>query len=322
MTDDRVVERTIDEEDAGQRIDKFLAAVIPDRSRVRIQEMIKEGRVTVRGALVRPSYRLTPGDVVVAHVSLEEDVELIPQPMPLHVIYEDDDVAAVNKPAGMVVHPAPGHKAGTLANALLARFPELAGLAEGEEEPSRRPGIVHRLDKQTSGLILVAKHEAARQFLQRQFKERGVQKTYVALVEGRLQPPNGVIDAPIGRHPYHRQRMSVVQRGGRPAQTVYYLIEYLNDYSLISAQPITGRTHQIRVHLAAIDHPVVGDGVYGYRRQRLSIDRQFLHAWKLALTLPSGEAHEFIAPLPADLRQVLVNLAGRDPEELLVGQGG
>lgn len=317
MTDERVVERTIDEADAGQRIDKFLAAEIPDRSRAQIQELIKEGLVTVLGGTVKPSYRLTAGDVVVARVSPEEEVELIPQPMPLHVVYDDDDVVVVNKPAGMVVHPAPGHQAGTLVNALLARFPEIAGFAEGETETTRRPGIVHRLDKQTSGLILVAKHKAAHQFLQRQFKERKVQKTYLALVEGRLQPPSGIIDAPIGRHPQHRQRMAVLQRSGRPAKTVYRLIKYLDDYSLVSVQPITGRTHQIRVHLAAIAHPVVGDAVYGYRRQRLSIDRQFLHAWKLALTLPSGEAREFVAPLPADLRQVLVELAGRVPEELL-----
>ncbi|MFQ5340149.1 MAG: RluA family pseudouridine synthase [Anaerolineae bacterium] len=317
MRDERVVERTIGEEDSGQRIDKFLAAEIADRSRAQIQELVKAGLVTVLGSIVKPSYRLATGDVVIARVPPEEEAELIPQPMPLHVVYDDDDVVVVNKPAGMVVHPAPGHQAGTLVNALLARFPEIAGLAEGEHEPTRRPGIVHRLDKQTSGLILVAKHEAARQFLQRQFKEREVQKTYIALVEGRLQPPSGIIDAPIGRHPQRRQRMAVLQRSGRPAKTVYHLIEYLNDYSLISVQPITGRTHQIRVHLAAIEHPVVGDGVYGYRRQRLGIGRQFLHAWKLALTLPSGEAREFIAPLPADLRHVLVELTGRVPEELL-----
>lgn len=316
MGNEGVVKREIGEDDAGQRIDKFLATEIPDRSRSQIQELIKEGLVTIQGTRVKPSYRLVAGDIVVARVPPEEAVELVPQRLPLDVIYEDGDVVVVNKPAGLVVHPAPGHEIGTLVNALLAHFPELAGLTEEEEEAAHRPGIVHRLDKQTSGLILVAKHEAARRFLQRQFRQRKVKKTYVALVEGRLQPPDGIIDAPIGRDPQHRQRMAVLQRGGRPAQTVYHLIEYLNDYSLVSVQPITGRTHQIRTHFAAIDHPVVGDRVYGYRRQRLDIGRQFLHAWKLALTLPSGEAREFIAPLPADLRQVLMNLAGRIPPQL------
>lgn len=317
MADERIVEREIDEEAAGQRIDKFLAAEIPGRSRSQIQDLIDDGLVTVLGATVKPSYRLRAGDIVVARVPPEEEVELVPQPIPLDIIYEDDNVVVVNKPAGMVVHPAPGHEAGTLVNALLAHVAEVAELAVSGEGAGRRPGIVHRLDKQTSGLIIVAKHEEARRFLQRQFKRRQVEKTYVALVEGQLQPPRGIIDAPIGRDPQHRQRMAVLSRGGRAARTVYHLVEYLNDYSLLSVRPITGRTHQIRVHFAAIDHPLVGDHLYGYRRQRLDIGRQFLHAWKLALTLPSGEAREFVAPLSADLREVLVDLAGRVPAELV-----
>lgn len=317
MADENVFEWEIGEGDAGRRIDKFLAAEIPDRSRAHLQKLIKDGQITVLGTTVKPSYQLTVGDIVVARVPREAEAELVPEPMPLDVIYEDDDVVAINKPAGMVVHPAPGHQAGTLVNALLAHFPELAGLADGEESSARWPGIVHRLDKQTSGLILVAKHETARRFLQRQFKQRKVEKTYVALVEGQLQPSHGIIDAPIGRDPRRRQRMAVRHRGGRPAQTVYHLIKYLNDCSLLSVQPITGRTHQIRVHFAAIDHPVVGDHVYGYRRRRPGVRRQFLHARKLALTLPSGETREFVAPLPADLRQTLMDLAGGVPEELL-----
>lgn len=317
MADERVIERRIDEKAAGQRIDKFLTAEIPDRSRSQIQELIKSGRVTVLGARVKPGYRLAAGDIVVAHVPVEHSPQLTPQPIPLDVIYEDENVVVVNKPAGMVVHPAPGHEAGTLVNALLARIPALAEWAETETDDSPRPGIVHRLDKQTSGLILVAKHEEARRFLQRQFKQRKVEKTYLALVEGRLQPPQGIIDAPIGRDPHHRQRMTVLSRGGREAQTSYRVIEYLDGYSLVSVRPITGRTHQIRVHFAAIGHPVAGDRVYGRRRQQLEVGRQFLHAWKLRLTLPSGEEREFIAPLPADLRQVLLDLAGRIPDALL-----
>lgn len=317
MTDKRVVEREIDATQAGQRVDKFLATEIPDRSRSQIQDLIDEGLVTVLGTTVKPSYRLSAGDIVVARVPPEEDPELIAEAIPLDIRYEDDDLVVVNKPAGMVVHPAPGHPTGTLVNALLAHVPEIAEWAASGEEPARRPGIVHRLDKDTSGLILVAKHEEAQRFLQRQFKRRNVEKTYLALVEGRLQPPRGLIDAPIGRDPQHRQRMAVASRGGRSAQTKYYLMAYLEDYSLVSVQPVTGRTHQIRVHFAAIDHPVVGDRVYGHRRQRLDIDRQFLHAWKLKLTLPSGQEREFVAPLPADVREVLVELTGGIPEELV-----
>lgn len=316
MVDERVVERKISETDAGQRIDKFLATEVPNRSRSQIQDLIDEGRVTVLGVTVKPSYRLSAGDIVVARVPPEKEPELVAQPIPLDVIYQDDDLVVVNKPAGMVVHPAPGHEKGTLVNALLARVPEIADLAASGEGPASRPGIVHRLDKETSGLILVAKHEDARRYLQRQFKQRKVEKTYVALLEGRLQPPQGIIDASIGRDPHHRQRMAVLSRGGRPAKTIYHLIEYLGDYSLASVQPITGRTHQIRVHFSAIDHPVVGDRVYGYRRPRLGAERQLLHAWKLALTLPSRETREFVAPLPDDLRDVILTLAGRIPEEL------
>lgn len=314
----RRVEREVDEASAGQRLDKFLAAEIPDRSRSQIQDLIKTGQVRLGGAPTKPSYRLAVGDIVVAEVPPEPEVELAPQPIPLDVIYEDEDLLVVNKPAGVVVHPAPGHPSGTLVNALLAHFPDLVALAEQEGEPELRPGIVHRLDKDTSGLILVARRPAARRYLQRLFKQREVEKTYLALVEGHIQPPAGVINAPIGRNPHNRQQMAVVKDGGRPARTVYHLLEYVDDGaqvrgSLLRVEPDTGRTHQIRVHLAAIGYPVVGDPIYGYRRQRLGLDRQFLHAWKLRFTLPSGERREFVAPLPDDLRQVLVALTGDVP---------
>ena len=310
----------IDETTAGQRLDKFLADHIPDRSRSQIQDLIKEGLVRVMGRVVKPSYRLEAGDVVVAHVPEVEAVRLTPEPIPLDILYEDQDLLVINKPAGMVVHPAPGHEAGTLVNALLTHVPEIARWLNQTTSDDHRPGIVHRLDKDTSGVVLVAKHPAAQRFLQEQFKQRKVEKTYVALVEGRLEPPQGIIDAPIGRDPQHRQRMRVLQRGGRPAQTVYQVVQHLDDVSLVYVQPLTGRTHQIRVHLAAIGHPVVGDRVYGFRRQRLPLERQFLHAWKLALTLPSGEYREFVAPLPDDLRRVLEFLGARVPAELLESQ--
>jgi 23S rRNA pseudouridine1911/1915/1917 synthase len=309
----RVIERIVGTAGVGQRLDKFLAVEIPDRSRSQIQDLIKTGQVTVGGAPAKPSYRLTVGDVVIAKVSPGTEAELVPEPMSLDIVYQDPDLLVINKPAGIVVHPAPGHSSGTLVNALLAQFPSLAELAEEEGAPDLRPGVVHRLDKDTSGLILIARRPEVRRYLQRLFKQRQVEKTYLALVEGHVQPPDGIIDAPIGRDPRHRQRMAVVREGGRPAQTVYRLIEYLDDCSLLSIEPVTGRTHQIRVHLAAVGHPVVGDLKYGYRRQRHGLDRQFLHAWKLRLKLPSGELREFVAQPPEDLRQVLIALAGEVP---------
>ncbi len=296
---DRLLEWQIGTEAEGERVDRFLARQLPDRSRAQVQELIREGRVRVDGATVKPSYRLVAGDRVVAQVPPLERPALRPQAIPLDILYEDDDVLVVNKPAGLVVHPAPGHESGTLVNALLAYDPTLA------QTDTERPGIVHRLDKGTSGLIIVARNPAALQHLQREFKARRVEKTYLALVEGHLQPPQGLIDAPIGRHPRQRRRMAVLAQGGREAQTEYHVLEYLDRYSLVEVHPLTGRTHQIRVHLAAVGHPVVGDRVYGHRRQHLDLDRPFLHAWKLTLTLPGGEKRTFVAPLPPDLRRTL-----------------
>lgn len=296
---ERIYEWQVDDGSAGERLDRFVAQRIPDRSRAQIQELIREGRVRVDGKAVKPSYRLEPGDQVVAEVPPLEPVALEPQAMPLDIIYEDEDVLVVNKPAGLVVHPAPGHEAGTLVNALLAYDPELARAG------TERPGIVHRLDKGTSGLIVVARHPAALHHLQRAFADREVEKTYLVLVEGHLQPPKGLIDAPVGRDPRHRKKMAVLAKGGRPAQTVYRVLEHLDDYTLVEVHPLTGRTHQIRVHLAALGYPVVGDRVYGRRRQRLGLERPFLHAWKLRLRLPSGVERTFVAPLPADLRRVM-----------------
>jgi 23S rRNA pseudouridine1911/1915/1917 synthase len=228
----------------------------------------------------------------------------------LEIVYEDQALLVVDKPAGMVVHPAPGHPGGTLVNALLAHCPELS--TSGDE----RPGIVHRLDRDTSGLILVAKSNKARRALQRQFKERQVSKAYLALLDGHLQPAWGRIEAPVGRHPQHRQRMTVLA-GGREAITEYHVLEQFahqvgpaaGDYTLVEAQPLTGRTHQIRVHFASIHHPVVGDEVYGRRRQRLPLSRQFLHARRLGFRHPlTGERLSLEAPLPAELSAVLALL--------------
>jgi len=298
---------------AGQeRLDRFLARQVPDLSRSAAQRLIDEERVTVNGEPARSSYKVRAGDQVVVLLPGDDGVqELRPEAIPLHVVYEDDALLVVDKPAGMVVHPAPGHTGGTLANALLAHSPELAGL--DLPSPEQRPGIVHRLDRDTSGLILLAKTEKVQRALQQQFKDRLVDKAYLALVHGHLQPAWGRIEAPIGRDPQHRQRMAVLP-GGREAVTEYHVLEQFDRqtgpaagmYSLVKAEPRTGRTHQIRVHLASVGHAVVGDPVYGRRRTHLPLERQFLHAGHLGFQHPvTGQRLELEAPLPADLAGVL-----------------
>ena len=292
---------------AGDRVDTYIAARLPDLSRSLIQRLIREGRVTVNGAVPKVSYRVEAGDDILVRVPPPEVTELEPEPIPLDVIYEDRDLIVVNKPAGLVVHPSHGHWRGTLVNAILAHCPDLAGI-----NGTLRPGIVHRLDKETSGLIIVAKNDAAQQGLQWQFKRREVHKVYLALVEGRLEPKRGLIEAPVGRDPHHRNRMAVVTRGGREARTEYRVLEILGDHTLVEVHPLTGRTHQVRVHFASLGHPLVGDSVYGFRRQRLGLRRHFLHAWKLAFRLPSsGQPLELTAELPVDLRRVLEELGSR-----------
>jgi 23S rRNA pseudouridine1911/1915/1917 synthase len=228
---------------------------------------------------------------------------LTPEDIPLSILYEDADLMVVDKPAGLTVHPAPGHYTGTLANAILSHIPNL------ETGEANRPGIVHRLDKDTSGLIIVAKNPAAHMNLADQFKSRGVAKVYLALVKGHLTPENGVIEANIGRHPHDRKRMAVVV-GGREARTEYSVIKYIAGYTFLEIRPKTGRTHQIRVHLAAIGFPIMGDAVYGIKSDYLS--RQFLHASGLRFKLPStGEFREFQSELPDDLAQALKAISGK-----------
>lgn len=297
---------TLAVEQPGSRLDKYLADRLPGHSRAEIQRWIKEGRVTVDGAVLKASHKVETGEQIVVQVPEPETHELLPEPVPLDVVYEDGDLLVINKPAGMVVHPAHGNWSGTLVNAVLHYCPDLADASGGQ-----RPGIVHRLDKDTSGLIVVAKHDAARQYLQAQFKARTVSKAYLALLEGRLEPREGRIEAPIGRDPQQRKRMAVLPlaRGGREAITHYRVLGYYDDYTLIEAMPKTGRTHQIRVHCAYIRHPLVGDTVYGRRKQRLRCPRQFLHSHRLGFRLPSsGKFVEFTSGLPADLQQVLNTL--------------
>ena len=295
---ERVVELRIVQNE--MRLDRYVAQEIPELSRTQTQRLLEEGRITVNGQIPKPSYRPEAGDLILVCIAAPQPVETRPESIPLQVVYEDPQIIVVDKPAGMVVHPAYGHRSGTLVNALLAHCTDLAGIS-GE----LRPGIVHRLDKDTSGLIVVAKNDAALLHLQRQFKQREVVKTYVALTEGRLPAAHGVIDAPIGRDPTQRKRMAVNIRGGREARTEYIVCEFFPQHSLVEAKPLTGRTHQIRIHFAAVGHPLVGDPVYGFRKQRLPLRRQFLHASSLAFVLESGERAEFHSPLPDDLSTVL-----------------
>ena len=284
------------------RLDRFLVQRLPAHSRAEIQRWIKEGRVTVNGRVARKTgMSLDAGDDVALEIPEPPPTDLIPEDIPLTVLYEDDDVIAIDKPAGMVVHPAAGHASGTLVNAILYHFPELEGVGEGG-----RPGIVHRLDKDTSGVILVAKHPQAHRHLQAQFKDRTVSKTYLALVHGHLSPKQGIIDAPIGRHPRHRQRMAVVAADkGRAAQTEYHVRAFYGPTTLVAAFPRTGRTHQIRVHFASIGHPVVGDVLYG-RRDVYGLGRHFLHAHKIRFRRPGDNAWiEVVSPLPPDLQRLL-----------------
>jgi 23S rRNA pseudouridine1911/1915/1917 synthase len=286
-----------------ERVDKYVAREVGSVSRSEVQDLIARGLVTVNGSEVKASQRLGPGDVIQVILPPSEEAELAAEHMPLRIVYEDEDLVVVDKPPGLVVHPAPGHERGTLVNALLARYPDLPMDQEG------RPGIVHRLDKDTSGLILVARSDEVRRALQAQFKAGEVLKVYLSLVEGNVEPRSGIIDAAIGRDARNRKRMAVVRRAGRRAVTEYRVLEHLDGHTLLELRPQTGRTHQVRVHLAFIGHPVVGDSVYGRRKQRLGLGRQFLHAHRLGFQHPSsGRRMELASDLPPDLEQILERL--------------
>jgi len=302
---EEIVELRPERADLGKRLDRYVADQLPDLSRGTVQVLIESGRVRVDGQQRKPKFRMTPGEVVSVEIPPPEIDEILPDPIPLTIVYEDADVIVVDKPAGMVVHPAPGHPRGTLANALLAHVP---GISVGG---SQRPGIVHRLDKDTSGLIVAAKTDRGRTTLVSQWEDRTVEKTYLALVAGSVADEEATIDAPIGRDPKNRQRMAVL-RSGRPAVTRFHVVERFPDATLLELSIETGRTHQIRVHLAFIGHPIIGDQVYGRpRAMHPQLDRQFLHASALAFQLPSGARLRLKAPLPDDLQAVLEQLCAR-----------
>lgn len=290
----------------GERLDVFLARSGIELSRAYGRRLVDEGQVLVNATPARPSTKLKRGDAV--HVTVPDAAQagLVAQDLPLHVLYESSDVIVVNKPPGMPVHPSAGHDSGTLVNALLARYPDIGPL-QGE----LRPGIVHRLDKDTSGVMVVARTAAAQADLARQIKDRKVDKRYLAIVQGRLQPPEGVVDAPLGRHPRDRKRQAVTE-GGREARTRYRTLSHGPEASLLEVTLETGRTHQIRVHLAAIGHPVVGDAVYGRRSPH--IGRQALHSFRLGFKEPStGKWLEVEALPPADFEAALLALGLRRP---------
>jgi 23S rRNA pseudouridine1911/1915/1917 synthase len=308
------VEVEVPEEYDGERLDRFLTAVLAGHSRSQVQRFIKEGCVTVGMRQPRANAQVHTGERVVVSVPEPATAGPEPQAIPLDVMYEDSDVIVVNKPAGMVVHPAAGHAAGTLVNALLHHVRDLSGIG-GE----LRPGIVHRLDRGTSGVMVVAKHDRAHESLARQFHDREVDKDYLALVWGVVHAGRR-IDAPIGRDPGNRQKMSARARRARSAVTRITRVEPLRGVSFAQIAIATGRTHQIRVHLSAIGHPIVGDALYGGVRRHvpadlrpvLRLERPFLHAARIAFTHPGdGRRLEFVAPLPADLQAVLDDIRER-----------
>jgi len=287
----------------GDRVDKFLSLKLPEYSRSRLQALIKDGLVKINDQVVQKNGQLLEqGDLV--EISLPEVVEseLIPEKIDLDVIFENGDLAIINKPAGMVVHPAAGHNSGTLVHAALGKFDDLQGIG-GE----LRPGIVHRLDKDTSGLIVIAKNETAHRWLQEQFKSRKVEKIYLALVDGKPPTPSGRVEAAIARDPSHRKKMAVVSEAkGKPAVTIYRTLESFYDHTLIEAHPLTGRTHQIRLHMAFLKCPITGDTVYGHNHPTIEMNRFFLHAAQLTIILPGEkQPRTFKAPLPAELVNAL-----------------
>ena len=302
---DRVLNFRFDQETPG-RLDKFLVGQLQEFSRSRIQGLIAEGFVDVNGrAAKKAGQTLESGFTVTVRVPPPTPTDLVAEDIPLDVIFENEDLIVVNKPAGMVVHPAAGHASGTLVNAVLGYEPDIEGIG-GEE----RPGVVHRLDKETSGLILLAKNERAHRWLQDQFRLRKVDKTYLALVDGKPPTPAGRVEAHIGRDPSHRKRMAIVSESrGREAISEYKTVEIFREHTLLEFHPLTGRTHQIRLHCAFLGCPIVGDEVYGRKKPSLEIARHFLHAYRLKIILPGEkEARLFEALMPEELERVLVAL--------------
>ena len=289
-----------------ERLDHFLVESMPDYSRARLQALIKDGMVLINNAPAKKSGQMLENkSIVEVRIPPSPPTDLIGENIPLDIIFENDDLIVVNKPAGMVVHPAAGHNSGTLVHAVLGYEPDIEGIG-GEE----RPGVVHRLDKETSGLIVIAKNDKAHRWLQDQFRLRKVDKTYIALVDGKPPTPSGRVDAAIGRDPSHRKKMAIVSESkGRAAVSEYKTLETFPQHTLLEFHPLTGRTHQIRLHCAMLGCPIVGDEIYSKKKSSLVLSRHFLHAQKLKIILPNEkQPRTFEAALPEELTQVLDDL--------------
>jgi len=307
MSDRREIFEFHKEQD--ERLDHFLVERLPEFSRSRLQGLIKDGFVLIDGVPAKKAgQKLEPGSRVEVSIPPPAPSSLVGEDIPLDILFENDDLLVVNKPAGMVVHPAAGHDKGTLVHAVLGYDPEIEGIG-GEE----RPGVVHRLDKETSGLILLAKNDRAHRWLGDQFRLRQVEKTYLALVDGAPPTPSGRVEAPIGRDSSHRKKMAIMPPGkGREAVSEYVTLEAFEKHTLLEFHPLTGRTHQIRLHCMFLGCPIVGDRIYGHRKRSVEIDRHFLHAARLKIILPGENAVKtFEAPLPGELVVVLEGLRGK-----------
>lgn len=295
---------TVSNGDKGMRLDLYLVGRLPKlMSRTSLQKLIAEKKVLVNGASRKSHYKIERGDTIELEIPKPKKITVEGEKIPLNIIYEDERLIVLDKPAGMVVHPAPGNYSGTLVNALVYHTAKLSKSPEG------RPGIVHRLDKDTSGLLIVARDEAAHSFLSRQFTRGTLDKRYIAIVEGVVQLDNGIVSYPIGRHPRDRKRMSITFTESKKAVTRYKVLERFKDRTLLEIKPETGRTHQIRVHMAYIGHPVAGDETYGKRKKDTAISRHALHAAEIAFVHPSTKREmRFTSPIPGDMRELIKKL--------------
>ncbi len=290
---------------AGERIDRFLDSLMEDFTRSHLQKLIRDQYVTVNGGCVKSSYKMREGDRVTVTVPEVKETDILPETIALSIVYEDADMLVVDKPQGMVVHPAAGNETGTLVNALLAYCGDTLSGINGE----KRPGILHRIDKDTSGLLMVAKNDRAHQSLAAQIKAHSLTRAYLALVHGGFKEDSGTIALPIGRHPHDRKKMAVTEKNARSAVTHYFVKERFSGYTLVECRLETGRTHQIRVHMSDRGHPIVGDPVYGVKKEPFSLNGQLLHAWQIGFNHPtSGKYMEFQSPLPAHFEKVLKRL--------------
>lgn len=299
-----LIEIYVEGEEDNERLDYHLATHLNHISRTYIQKLIKEGLVLVNGKLEKPKYLVQESDHITINIPIPVKLEVIPENIPLSIIYEDEDIAIINKQQGMVVHPAPGNYSGTLVNALLYQIKNLSSI-----NGIIRPGIIHRLDKDTSGIIMVAKNDESHKFLSEQLKNRNVKREYIAIVHGVIKNKEGIINAPIGRDPRDRKKMTVINTNSKEAITHYKVIEEFQNLSFIKAKLETGRTHQIRVHMAYINHPIVGDATYSRNTNKFNINKQLLHAIKLGFIHPrTKEYMEFETDVPENFNELLKTL--------------